>query len=91
MTLHPTRQPLTPYELQGRLASLSMSLQDLVVMTAVDSHTARRWSVGEQPIPRWVGAFLDLAAEKRDLEYSLRVVEKARTEALQRNRALLTG
>lgn len=91
MTLHPTHQPLTPYELQGRLASLSLSLQGFVGLTGVDSHTARRWAAGEQPIPRWVGAFLDLAAEKRDLEYSLRVVEKARTELLQRYRALLTG
>lgn len=91
MTLHPRPQPLTPYALQGRLRSLDLSIQGFAGLTGVDGHTARRWVQGEALVPRWVTAFLDLLAEKRDLEYSLAAVERARAELLQRNRALFTG
>lgn len=91
MTIHPQRRPLTPYELTGRLNSLSLSVQDFTALISHDTHSVRRWLDGHKPIPRWVGAFLDLAAENRDLEYSLREAERKRTELLQRNRTLFTG
>jgi hypothetical protein len=91
MTLAPSRQPLTPWELQGRLQGLDWSVQAFANATATDSHTACRWLTGEAPIPRWVCAFLDLAAENRDLEYSLREVDRKRAELVKANRALFTG
>lgn len=82
MTLHPRRQPLTPYELQGRLRRLDFSLQEFAGLHALDSHTVRRWAKGESPIPRWVGPLLDYIDEVRDKQKTIEWLRES-VEALQ--------
>ena len=61
----------------------------LEALPILDSHTARRWIAGEQPIPRWVGAFLDLAAELRETRETWAIRERMLMDKLRAN--LFTG
>ena len=51
---------MTPAEFCRRIAALGYSQRSFAAYVGANERTGRRWALGEQDIPPWVSAMLDL-------------------------------
>ena len=61
---------MTASDLGQRLAALGYSQRGFAAFIQANERTVRRWALGEQDIPPWVGVMLDLMERNAALQGS---------------------
>lgn len=57
---------MTAAEFNRRIAALGYSQRGFAAYVQANERTVRRWALGEQDIPPWVGVMLALLEERAD-------------------------